>query len=1446
MKKLKCFMICMLAMVLCAANILQPVCANAETVMSQTETVEVESEVIETESDASGSIETKTVVSDLAGTDEESAEKLWDTETESEIDAVSEPESFFETENRSEETMEIEVSEVCKVYIKFFGKGRIEVTDGEGNGYALDSDTLDRKLEFAEDEKLRYEIMPDEGYETERMDIYKGGAFCDSVKGAEKENKLNGEIKVDSDILFEIHFIELLEPESVAEPESDMPLETETAVETESGTMPELKSIEETEKPEVEEQTVEPFETDGQLSFLEGIEAETLALKLEAEIMPLISGEVGQVWGMYKIYANDNIIIDEFMPGFQQNDYSKIIQTGPTFNENTMTAYCIQFGITCPAGGYLTESDLTVTQKNWIGYALEFGWKQEGNAYDEAQYSDYTNRTEYAVTQAIIWACAQNKFGTDVGDAAINKVIQNTFDPAHAQTYYDRLKTQIFDAEVIPSFSSRSADSAPTITLEWNSGNGRYETSVNDANGVLSRYNYTCPGITISRNENTATIYTTGNYPNGVTASAVYTTPGGADTAVLWDGEFGNQDMVTYQKISTEIRSYIRIITEDVGSVELYKKSANPVLTDGNSCYSLAGAVYGVYNDSNTEVGRITTDNNGYGKLSEIPVGNYSVKEIAAPKGYVIDVTSYKVTVSSSQTSALTVTDYPQGNSVEILLKKTDKQTNTEKPSGKAFLAGAQFTVHYYDVQMDTNPADSGYSPIRTWVLKTDGNAVCLLNDKFKVSGDAFYTYNNEAILPLGTVTIQETRAPEGYLISEEVYVCRIVPGENAEVVIYNAPTIPNQVIRGDFEFIKNSEDGKAMADIPFKISSKTTGESYTVYSDKNGHVTTKNLWFGDGTPDESLGALPYDTYIIEEIACNENEDKILIQPFEVAITAHNVIENLGIIKNEYLPFPELDSVALGRETGDHTLPAEGAVAISESLECRNLIPGVPFSLRVKAVNPETGEVYVINGKELSHIVSFIPSGKTEIRHFMFEFSAVGMAGKSVTMTAELLRRGNVVAVHNQSLDDADQTVAITEMIVDTVALDKSDQDKILNFGDDTSRVTIIDEVSYEGFIPGRTYKAVTELVETATGNPVVNGDTPVSFETEFVPENKNGTFKVNAAFDVSDYDGDRVTVFQTVYDSAGNIIAEHKALDDVDQTLDIRRIKIETTAADGLDGDKTIVSEESVVIKDVVYYENLTPGKEHKMAGILMDKETNMPLFVDGEQIISEAVFIPKAQNGSVEVEFVFNAVGLQGKKLVVFEILLDAEGKILAEHKDMEDKGQTVEVGEIKIGTIATDKEDGDKVIVTDENITIKDTVAYENLISGRMYTIEGVLMDTANNKELLIDGKPVTGKSEFTPEEPKGSIDVEFTFDATGLEEMKITVFEKLLNAGGTVVAAHEDINDKDQTVHFKKPVEPETPETGDGTPIVMVMVICILAGGCLLRLLWSILKTQNLPR
>lgn len=180
------------------------------------------------------------------------------------------------------------------------------------------------------------------------------------------------------------------------------------------------------------------------------------------------------------------------------------------------------------------------------------------------------------------------------------------------------------------------------------------------------------------------------------------TPPGATDGVTRPDGEH----LSGYQHVGGKVRVY-RAFT---GSLELIKSSANQTITNGNSCYSLKGAVYGLYQNG-IEIARKTTDVNGYAKFENVTAGNYDLKEITPPKGYALDKTIYPVTINSSQTTRVDVKDYPQSDPVSILLGKVDKDTTQNMPQGSASLEGAEFTIKYYAVQSDKDPAETGKKP---------------------------------------------------------------------------------------------------------------------------------------------------------------------------------------------------------------------------------------------------------------------------------------------------------------------------------------------------------------------------------------------------------------------------------------------------------------------------------------------------------------------------------------------------------------------------------------------------------------------------------------------------------------------------------------------------------------------------------------------------------------
>lgn len=254
------------------------------------------------------------------------------------------------------------------------------------------------------------------------------------------------------------------------------------------------------------------------------------------------------------------------------------------------------------------------------------------------------------------------------------------------------------------------------------------------------------------------------------------------------------------------------------GKIDLVKVTANEEMCEDNPLYSVEGAVYTVYRNSGlTEVaGSITTDKDGWGILEELEPGDYWVKETKQAPGHAIDPTVYPVKVASDETTRVngkTVSDIPQSDPVGMLVGKIDADTGESRPQGDATLAGALFTVRYYAGDYaDAASAEASGAPVRTWVFETDGDGFAYLADEYKHSGDAlYYQTNGDASIPLGTVLIQETRAPQGYNLDDghggapKVFCVRITPdgAQGESVYTYNSPKAPDSVKRGDFRLVK-------------------------------------------------------------------------------------------------------------------------------------------------------------------------------------------------------------------------------------------------------------------------------------------------------------------------------------------------------------------------------------------------------------------------------------------------------------------------------------------------------------------------------------------------------------------------------------------------------------------------------------------------------------------
>jgi len=238
---------------------------------------------------------------------------------------------------------------------------------------------------------------------------------------------------------------------------------------------------------------------------------------------------------------------------------------------------------------------------------------------------------------------------------------------------------------------------------------------------------------------------------------------------------------------------------------------------------------------------------------------------------------------------------------------------------------------------------------------------------------------------------------------------------------------------------------------------------------------------------------------------------------------------------------------------------------------------------------------------------------------------------------------------------------------------------------------------------------------------------------------------------------------------------------------------EIGTTLKDD-QGSKT-VDAKPITLVDTVSYKNLKPGTEYTVSGRLMDKETGNEL---SPAVTATTKFTPTSANGTVDIKFTLDASKLGGKKVVAFEKVSEG-GKLVAAHEDINDEGQTVVVKSPNPSIGTTLKDDKGAKEVEPKQVTLIDTVKYTNLIVGKEYEVSGRLMDKETGKELE---PAVTATTKFTAKQSNGSIDIKFTLDASKLAGKRVVAFEKV-SEGGKLVAAHEDINDEDQTVKVKSP-------------------------------------------
>ena len=862
------------------------------------------------------------------------------------------------------------------------------------------------------------------------------------------------------------------------------------------------------------------------------------------------------------------------------------------------------------------------------------------------------------------------------------------------------------------------------------------------------------------------------------------------------------------------------------GTVSLSKTSANTGITSGNSCYSLAGAVYGIYSDAgcSAQVTTLTTDAGGNAAAVSLNAGTYYYKELTAPAGYALDSSVQSFTVTDGQNTALSVSDTPTNDPVRISINKVDSETG-DKVQGGASLENAEFTVKYYAGYY--NAGNLPANATRTWVIKTvkiGGVYVAGLNNTCKVSGDDFYTNAaGTAILPLGTISIEETKAPEGYNlegaylqvggVGEKItgkYVAQITQNGNlASLKGGNTFKVSDKIKRGDFKLTKIDTDNQnRMSDIPFRVTNKATGESHIIKTDENGYFSSESswnahskntngggaydgLWFssadGSAKVDDSVGAMPYGDYTLEELSCDNNKGKILYKG-EFSIRRDKVTVDIGTIENHSEPTPVITTQASDAKTQYQIIKPSADTDIIDKVTITDTMAGRDYTITGTLMDKDTGEAVMVNGNPVTASQTFTSDGTKKVLDMHFNFDSSALGGKTVVV-CEKLTYGDYVAATEEDMENKDQTIYFPE--IHTTATDSETADH-LTLAD--SRAVVTDTVTYTNLLKGETYTLSGVLMDKETGKELLVDGEPVTQEMAFTAGRASGTKKLKFEFDTTGLAGKSFVVYETL--TLEDVeVAEHKDINDEGQTIHIPAAQ--TTATD--DSSKINVSEakKEVSVTDTVAYRNLVPGKEYTVRGTAVDKETGEPLTdADGNELVSTAKFTAASADGSVDVKFTFDGTAMAGRSVVFFENVYYTD-KLIAVHADIDDEAQTVHIP--LIFTSVKDKDTDSHMSLAGSDVTLTDTVAYRNLVPGKTYTISGTLMDQRTGKAVTVNGKAVTSSADFTPDTADGETTVDFHFNTKGLDDTTVVVFEKMFY-GKAEIAAHEDINDKGQTIYI----------------------------------------------